>query len=324
MKKLVFIIPYFGRFNNYFQLFLNSCAKNVDIDWMIFTDDKRNFKYPKNVIVRYMSFDELKNIVQSYFDFKIKLEFPYKLCDYKPTYGLIFKQYIKEYQFWGYCDTDLIWGNINEFITNETMKNYDKIGIFGHCTIYRNTEYINNLFKKSLKGVEIYKKVYTSSQGYSFDEEFNNSINNIFEQENIKIYYIKALANIYTKSSDFRLTTMNMDKKTYSKEQLKKAFFVWNKGNLYRYINTNNIIKKEKYLYIHMQSRKMKINLKNIDCDKYKIIPNSFDDIEVLEEINKNNFNKIKIKHFNLHYFKLRIKNLYIKIKRRINGYYNS
>ena len=35
--KAIFIIPYFGHFNNYFQLFLNSCAYNRDFDWLIFT-----------------------------------------------------------------------------------------------------------------------------------------------------------------------------------------------------------------------------------------------------------------------------------------------
>ena len=33
MEKVVFIIPYFGKFNNYFQLFLNSCAYNKKFEW---------------------------------------------------------------------------------------------------------------------------------------------------------------------------------------------------------------------------------------------------------------------------------------------------
>ena len=36
MEKVVFIIPYFGKFNNYFQLFLNSCAYNKKFEWLIF------------------------------------------------------------------------------------------------------------------------------------------------------------------------------------------------------------------------------------------------------------------------------------------------
>ncbi|WP_368731163.1 DUF6625 family protein [Lacticaseibacillus paracasei] len=37
MKKCCFVIPYFGNFPNYFQLFLNSCKKNPHYDWLFFT-----------------------------------------------------------------------------------------------------------------------------------------------------------------------------------------------------------------------------------------------------------------------------------------------
>ena len=48
-KKICFIIPYFGNFKNYFQLFLNSCRLNSDINWLIITDNKDEYDYPKNV-----------------------------------------------------------------------------------------------------------------------------------------------------------------------------------------------------------------------------------------------------------------------------------
>lgn len=66
MKKIVFIIPYFGKFNNYFQLFLNSCQYNADLcDWIIFTDDRSKFEYPNNVFVHYTEWEEIKNIYQA-------------------------------------------------------------------------------------------------------------------------------------------------------------------------------------------------------------------------------------------------------------------
>lgn len=54
MKKIVFIIPYFGHFNNYFSIWLHSCANNPTIDWMIFTDCKVKYNYPRNVKVIYI------------------------------------------------------------------------------------------------------------------------------------------------------------------------------------------------------------------------------------------------------------------------------
>lgn len=323
MEKVVFIIPYFGKFNNYFQLFLNSCAYNKNFEWLIFTDDTRNFKYPDNVKVIYTTFDKLKTRIQELFDFPIILNNPYKLCDFRPAYGLIFEEYIKEYQFWGYCDTDVIWGNISDFIKDEDLMKYDKICVFGHCSLYKNNKKMNNLFKVNLNGEERYKIVMQRNRTNSFDEEFNGSINNIMEQEHLKIRYREDQANIYTKSSDFRLVNLNKDKKTYTTEKLKKAFFVWDNGNLLRYILKNDEVYIKKYMYIHLQSRKMKVNLTDLYRNKYKIIPNAFDELEI-SDIDKNTFKKIKIKHFNLHYFKLRSKNLREKIKRRLTGYYNS
>lgn len=317
MKSIAFIIPYFGKFNNYFQLFLNSCKYNTDCDWIIFTDDNTYYDYPENVIVHYITFEKIKQIFQDKFNFKISLEYPYKLCDYRPSYGYIFSEYISNYKFWGYCDTDLIWGKISNFINIKDLDKYDKIGFLGHCTIYKNNKLINNMFMSELNGVKRYKDVLTTNGNCSFDEEFNNSINNIFEYQNLKIRKDQYEANIYTKSSNFRITKMEFDLKKYIIEKNKKSFFVWDRGVLFRYIK-NKEITVEEYMYMHLQSRKMTVRLKNLSVDKYKIIPNSFDYLEK-NVIESNNFKEIRKKYFNLHYFKLRSSNLLKKIIKNIS-----
>lgn len=51
MYKKIFIVPYFGKFPNYFQLILNSCEKNSDFNWLIITDIEGEYNYPKNVFI---------------------------------------------------------------------------------------------------------------------------------------------------------------------------------------------------------------------------------------------------------------------------------
>lgn len=313
MKRIVFIIPYFGKFNNYFNLFLNSCKNNPSINWLIYTDDHNNYNYPKNVTVKYTTFDEIRKKFQSKFDFEISLNQPYKLCDFKVTYGYTFYEDIKDYDFWGYCDTDMIFGNIRKFYNDSLLNKYDKIGFFGHCTVFKNDKKINELFKKKLNGEYIYKNVLSSDEGFAFDEEYHNSINDIFEAYDMKCCFEEFQANIYTKSSNFRLTHYNFNKKSYSVEKATNSFFVYDKGNLYR-INKNTMEITD-YLYIHMQARKMDVNTSNYNL--FKIIPNSFDDIDI-NDIQNHNYKGIKIKHFNLHYFKHRGKNLFLKIKRMV------
>lgn len=318
MKNAIFIIPYFGKFNNYFELFLNSCKYNPEFNWMIITDDKTSYCYPENVIVHYMTFEEIKNLIQEKFNFKISLEYPYKLCDYRPAYGYIFESYIKEYWFWGYCDTDLIWGRIKNFIKEEDFLSYDKIGILGHGTLIRNRRDICSAFMQHRDGCLDYKEIFTAKDNFSFDEEFSGGINNILESLQYRIREEGNEANIYTKSSEFKRTSFAKRPAIYQIEKRKRAFFYWKEGQLFRCENRDGKIEIKEYMYIHLQSRPMKLMIP-FNAREYKIIPNAFEAIEVFP-VTSENFHKIKIKHFNLHYFKLRWKNLKIKIKRKALG----
>ena len=71
-SKVTFLIPYFGKLPNYFDLFLKSCEFNRNYLWIIFTDDTTERRWPSNVLHVAMSFDELKKKIQSKFDFEIK------------------------------------------------------------------------------------------------------------------------------------------------------------------------------------------------------------------------------------------------------------
>ena len=62
----------------------------------------------------------------------------------------------------------------------------------------------------------------------------------------------------------------------------------------------------------------MDIRLEKMEnVQRFKIIPNTFEALEV-EEISVDNFAHIRSKYFNLHYFRLRSKNLWVKIKKKI------
>lgn len=313
MKKACFIIPYFGKFNNYFQLFLNSCSRNLDFDWLIFTDDRGSYLYPDNVQIIYITFPELRDQIQKKFSFEIALDRPYKLCDFKPAYGYIFEEYLAAYPFWGHCDTDMIWGQISHFITENDWKSFDKIGILGHCTLYRNVCEISRLFMTTAR----HKEVYSDQENCSFDEEFCDSINGIFIAAGKRVDMREHQANLYTKSSDFRLVRYNGDHSKYLVEDKKKGVFVWNEGVLTRYLETGNGLESMEYMYLHMQARPMQVRISSRNI--FKIIPNAFEDLEV-SAITAENIGRIKSKNFNLHYFRLRSHNLKLKIQKRLKN----
>lgn len=313
--KAVFIIPQFGKFKNYFQLFLDSAEKNPDYNWLIFTDDREQYSFPENVEVHYMEFSEFKTLVQSKFDFEVSIEYPYRIADFRPAFGYLFSEYITNFKFWGYCDSDLIFGQISHFWNDKVLEKTDKIGMFGHATLIRNEKKFREAFKEPIDGVEVYKKVFSENQNHSFDEEFNNSINNIFLNKKYRVDFTEHQANTYTKTSNLFLTSYNFEENKYSISR-KKNLFVYKDGAVYNVtLDSENKIVEKEYLYIHFQSRKMKNNVNN--PNNYKIIPNSFEDLQT-NLITREDYRGEKKKHFNLHYFKLRTSNLKNKISRKV------
>lgn len=152
-KKIKFIICYFGKWPIWFPGFLLSCKHNEDIDWLFFTDCKIPKEYPSNVKFEKCSIDFISELASKKLKFKVKITKPYKLCDLKPAYGLVFEDYLESYDFWGHCDIDIIFGDIRKFITNDILAQNDIISSFkkrtsGHFTLFKNNHSINNIFLK--------------------------------------------------------------------------------------------------------------------------------------------------------------------------------
>lgn len=72
---------------------------NKGFNWLIITNDRSKYNYPKNVRKIEMAFKECQLLIKSKFDFNVSIEFPKKLCDCKLAYGYIFSEYLKVYIF---------------------------------------------------------------------------------------------------------------------------------------------------------------------------------------------------------------------------------
>lgn len=287
MKKILFICPYFGTYPNYFNLTLNSIKNNPTVDWLIITDIKKEYDYPDNVKVIYMSFFELQKKIQSHFDFKISLNIPFKMCDFRPAYGIIFKNYLSDYDFWGHCDFDCIYGNLRKFLPENILNTHERIYCLGHMSLYKNTNIINNIFKNKLDKDTDYKEIFTHDKSYSFDEM---GIIRILTKNNIKIYNKFIFADIYPWEQPLRCveTIVNVVEKQHNSYINKECrqIFAYNTGvlqSIYLDNKSSDIIKKQEYMYIHLQRRFMQNLTSNIN--KYLIIPNKFINYQ---DINKN------------------------------------
>lgn len=171
MKRIAIINIFFGEFPWYFDLFLKSCNTNPTVSFLIFTDQKRPKNCPLNVEFIPFTIEQFNNLSSEKLHLDIKIKNAYKLCDFKPAYGVILSDFLENYEYWGITDVDIIFGRIREFITVEVLENFEVISVrndypTGSFMIFENNEKINRLFKKS----KDYKKVFTSDKHYCFDE----------------------------------------------------------------------------------------------------------------------------------------------------------
>ena len=280
MKKIIFICPYFGAFPNYFNLTLKSIEYSKTIDWLIITDIKEKYDYPNNVKVINMTFTELRKKVQSCFDFDICLNKPFKMCDFRPAYGLIFKDYLDNYDFWGHCDFDCIYGDLRKFLPENILKENERIYCLGHMSLYKNNDRINNIFKNKLDEDTDYKNIFMKERAFSFDEM---GIIRIMDKEKVKIYNKFVFADIYPWEKPLICveTHINIKEKKHNSfvNKEKKQIFEFDEGKLTSiYLDNKNDrnIKEQEYMYIHLQRRFMK-NLV-VNNNKFLIIPNRFID----------------------------------------------
>ena len=320
--RIALILPYFGEFPNYFQLFLNSCGKNADsFDWLIFSDNQRPYDYPSNVKITIMTFEEMKRLVQSKFDFKIALNRPYKLCDFRPAYGYIFSDYLGGYDMWGHCDCDVIWGKLDNFLSKKILQ-YDKAGRTGHLTMYRNTSEINSAFMRDYKGNAIYKEVFASDKSFLFDEDNYNGnpcISDIWRNYGFSEYrFDDVIANADYKKNYFRLVFQVGEGYSYTKETGKKNLFIWEDGILKRYYMDGKELKCREFMYIHMMRRKMRID-KIHDFSKIMIRSNCFSDINPRLK-DADSLSRIRCMTLNNQFFRTRYNNLLNKLRQRLKN----
>ena len=280
MVKIGIVIPYFGKFPNYFDLFLKSCEKNPTIDWLIFSDISTPYNYPENVRRIHITFPELKEMFQSKFDFPIALENPYKLCDYKVMTGYLFSEYLQEYDYWGYSDVDMLFGDIRKFLPDEKITQYDKVGHLGHLTLYRNTEEINKLFMKPIYGNEIYRTILSSDAHFSFTEWYGTNINDIFVDQKKSIWFCNDFFDVEAYEENFRRITLQVEYDNLAARKWvveKKATFAsWEDGKVYQWTKRDGQWIKKEYMYVHFQKRKMEVCINPADAERFLCVTNQF------------------------------------------------
>ena len=244
-KSIVILFPYFGKLPVQYKMWRESAIRNSTIDFMFFTD--ANVAPAENIIVHKMEFCDFKQIVQKAFDFPIVLNRPYKLCEYKQAYGHILKEYIKNYDFWGFGDLDLVYGNIRAFLTENILTHKFLLG-WGHLTLIHNDEDSNTYFMKKEKGYQNYQEAFTTTRITFFDEFNHKGCSDKWRDLRPNDCWLQEpFDNISRPKESFHFCSLNRGWQQVIFEHLEAKLF------MLRYYNGK--IEKRESLYAHFQHR---------------------------------------------------------------------
>lgn len=319
MKKAVFLIPYFGKLPHYYSMWSKTAKANSEYDFWIITDDNTARSISENIKIVFLSFAELVEKAQKKFPFTLGLKTPRKLCDFKPTYGYIFEDEIKEYLYWGYCDIDVVLGDLSSCIPIEA--DYDKLFVHGHMTLFKNNYEMNRLFMKKIDYPETYQEVLADTENHIFDEPSDGlNINLIAQKSGVNTYFDYNIADINPYSFLFKRSlydygSANKKNRNVRTENIIKQIFYWNNGKLFRYaLDKNDALVVEEFRYFHFQKRDMKLG-DIAKCNSFLVVPNRIIpfDGEITKEL-VDRYTKDKLIY--PQYFRLKWRNLKKKLRR--------
>lgn len=170
-SSIVFLIPYFGRWPFWMPFFLRSCSANPSINWVLYSDCGAPEALPGNVRYVHTSYSAYCELVSSRLRVNFHPQRPYKLCDLKPALGLVHEADIAGFDFWGFSDLDVIYGQLRDYFTPEKLARYDFFStherrVSGHLCLMRNTQKMRTAFWQ----IPNYRERLCDEQSHALDE----------------------------------------------------------------------------------------------------------------------------------------------------------
>jgi hypothetical protein len=169
--SIALLVCHFGAYPWYLPYFIHSCKFNPTIDFYIITDTVEPIPHkPDNVKIVYHTLDSFKLKTSEKLGFDVGIiTSNNKVADFKPAFSFLFPEITASYDFWGYADLDIIFGNIRDFMTDEVL-NHDVIsgrhdGIYGKFCLFRNSPKTQTLFMQSRD----YRQIFSRPQKFYFD-----------------------------------------------------------------------------------------------------------------------------------------------------------
>lgn len=254
---------------------------NTDIDFYLFTDHD-TLRSEQNILVTHTTLPALKERFEQILGFHVSLTYPQKLCDFKPAYGELFADVLREYPYWGYCDCDLVFGDIAKALSLEKNGPCEVFGGLGSLSVFRNDNHLNHLYRQEINGRSRYREVFEEEGICVFDEWWRGpGIHTLFQQEGICVHDIPAAdIRIMKQRRGFYYPFFTLDEDLDVEGAREEwASLVYKKGKSLHCFTlwSNDDVSVREIAYAHFQKRP--IAVKHTAQNRYAILPNATFDL---------------------------------------------
>lgn len=139
------VIPYFGAWPPWIEFFLESCRANRTVNWILVSDLDPPENRSQNVRHVRIGFEEYRDRLSEAFGTGVNLKHAYKLCDFKPALPYVHRDLMSQFDFVGFGDLDVIYGDVRSFYEDRLLDQYDMLSthrdrVSGHLFLMRNSE----------------------------------------------------------------------------------------------------------------------------------------------------------------------------------------
>jgi hypothetical protein len=170
--RISLIIPFFGNLPAFFPLFVQSASRNPRVNFIVISNETIGFPLPPNFIHVPFTPSDVEKRVREKVCPDFRLSYGYKLCDVKPFYGVVFDDLLKTSDFWGYCDIDLVFGDVSPLLDSGALDETDFYcadagPVVATFCLFRNQERVNRLAFR----IPDFEKRLTSGNYESTDEK---------------------------------------------------------------------------------------------------------------------------------------------------------
>ncbi|MBE7084583.1 MAG: hypothetical protein E7368_00830 [Clostridiales bacterium] len=240
------------------------------MDFFIFSDDTPLDIPAENIKWIPFTLKDFNNLAVQKLGIDFTITKPYKLCDFKPMYGVIFEDYLKGYEYWAFGDLDVVYGKITEYLERIKYHKYYKINHAGHFCFIKNIPDATELFKTHTSDSRNYYDILEGTNA-AFDE-----YDLMFKTRALKIpFYDGTFAADIINEKGMQCVNNKLMKQLFKQKNtfpLPKNYhyqlFVTENGRIYRYYRRGFKVKRDEFCYIHYRLE-LPINVSDTASDTY-------------------------------------------------------